>query len=178
MTEIATVSLGGIVTAATIRTGGTHMDDAIAVYIRRRYSVTISPKTAEQLKMRIGSAHPSADAGTLDVRGKRIETGLPVILKISSGEIREAIGEQLSQIVDSLRKVLEKTPPEICADIYDHGVYLTGGCANLSGMSSLITQVTGIRVIVAEKPMQSCALGLGKYIEHPERYAFLAQDRA
>lgn len=177
MTEIATVSLGGIVTAATIRTGGTHMDDAIAVYIRRRYSVMISPKTAEQLKMRIGSAHPSADGGTLDVRGKRIETGLPVILKISSAEIREAIGEQLSQIVDSLRKVLEKTPPEICADIYDHGIYLTGGCASLAGMAALITEVTGIRVILAEKPLQTCAAGLGKYIEHPERYPFFSQNK-
>ncbi|MBQ7661180.1 MAG: rod shape-determining protein [Clostridia bacterium] len=177
MTEIATVSLGGIVTAATIRTGGTHMDDAIAVYIRRRYSVTVSQKTAEQLKMRIGSAHPSADGGTLEVRGKRIETGLPVMLKINAAEIREAIGEQLSQIVDSLRKVLEKTPPEICSDIYDHGIYLTGGCASLPGMGALMTQVTGIRTIVCEKPMQSCVLGLGKYIEHPERYPFLSQKR-
>ncbi len=177
-TEVATVSLGAIVTSASLRVAGDRLDEAIMLYIKRRYNVSISPKVAELLKMRIGSVHPQTDAGQMEVRGKNLASGLPAMLQISSSEVREAMSDQIEQILDCIRQVLERTPPELCADIYDRGIILTGGCANLRGLGILLSQITGIRVTVAEKPMQSCAIGLGKFVEHPERYPYLAQYKA
>lgn len=176
-TEVATVSLGGIVVSGSIRVAGNHLDDSIATYIKRRYNVSISPKTAELLKMRIGSVHPQTDVGSLEIRGKNLASGLPSVLTVSSAEVREAMGDSLGQILDCVRQVLEKTPPELCADIYDRGILLTGGGANLRGLAPLLAQITGIRTTVVEKPMQTCALGLGMYIEHPERYPYLTPNR-
>ena len=177
-TEVATVSLGAIVTSNSIRVAGNRLDDAIMVYIKRRYNVSISPKTAEMLKLRIGSVHPQADIGSMEVRGKNLASGLPAMLSVTSGEVREAMSDQIEQILDCIRQVLEKTPPELCSDIYDRGILLTGGCANLRGLPSLLTQITGIRVTMVERPMQSCAMGLGKFIEAPERYPYLTQYKA
>ena len=128
--------------------------------------------------MRIGSVHPQADVGTIEVRCKNLASGLPAMLTVSSAEVREAMSDQIEQILDCTRSVLEKTPPELCADIYDRGIILTGGCANLRGLPNLISQITGIRVQMAEKPMQTCAIGLGKFVEHPERYPYLTQYKA
>lgn len=177
-TEVATVSLGAIVTSNSIRVAGNRLDEAIMMYIKRRYNVSISPKTAEVLKLRIGSVHPQTDAGSMEVRGKNLASGLPAMLQVTSGEVREAMSDQIEQILDCIRQVLEKTPPELCSDIYDRGIILTGGCANLRGLCNLLTQITGIRVTMAEKPMQSCAMGLGKYVEAPERYPYLTQYKA
>lgn len=174
-TEVATVSLGGIVTSSSLRVAGNRLDESIMMYIKRRYNVSISPKTAEILKMRIGSVHPQTDVGSMEVRGKNLASGLPAMLQVSSGEVREAMSDQIEQILDCIRQVLEKTPPELCADIYDRGIIITGGCANLRGLGILLSQITGIRVTVAEKPMQSCAAGLGRFVETPERYPYLAQ---
>ncbi len=177
-TEVATVSLGAIVTSSSIRVAGNRLDEAIMMYIKRRYNVSISPKTAEMLKLRIGSVHPQADAGAVEVRGKNLASGLPAMLTVSSAEVREAMSDQIEQILDCIRSVLEKTPPELCADIYDRGIILTGGCANLRGLAGLLQQITGIRVITAEKPLQCCAIGLGKFVESPERYPYLTQFKA
>ena len=177
-TEVATVSLGGIVASASVRAASAKMDDAIMLYIKRRYNVGISPKTAEALKLRIGSVHPQADAGAMEVRGKNLASGLPVTLNVTSGDVRDAVGDVMEQILDCIRAVLEKTPPELCADIYDRGILLTGGGASLRGLSVLLSQITGIRVTVAERPLQTCALGLGRFVEHPERYPYLTQYKA
>ena len=177
-TEVASISLGAIVTSGSIRIAGNRLDDAIMLYIKRRYNVSISPKTAEVLKQRIGSVHPQTDAGMLEIRGKNLTSGLPVTLNVTSGEVREAMSDQIEQIIDCVRAVLEKTPPEICADIYDRGVILTGGCANLRGLPILLSQITGVRVTVAERPFQTVALGLGRFVEHPENFPYLMQYRA
>ena len=177
-TEVATVSLGGIVASASIRTAGARMDDAIMLYIKRRYNVGISPKTAETLKLRIGSVHPQTDVGSMEVRGKNLTSGLPVTLTVTSADVRDAIGDSMEQILDGIRSVLEKTPPELCADIYDRGILLTGGGASLRGLPILLSQITGIRVTVADKPMQTAAIGLGRFVEHPERYPYLTQYKA
>ncbi len=177
-TEVATVSLGAIVTSGSIRVAGNRLDEAIMLYLKRRYNVSISPKTAEVLKMRIGSVHPQSDVGSIEVRAKNLASGLPALLTVTSAEVREAMSDQIEQILDCTRSVLEKTPPELCADIYDRGIILTGGCANLRGLPVLLSQITGIRVTMAEKPLQTCAIGLGKFVEHPERYPYLTQYKA
>lgn len=177
-TEVATVSLGAIVTSGSIRVAGNRLDEAIMMYLKRRYNVSISPKTAELLKMRIGSVHPQTDVGSIEVRGKNLASGLPALLTVTSAEVREAMSDQIEQILDCTRSVLEKTPPELCADIYDRGIILTGGCANLRGLPFLLSQITGIRVQSSEKPMQTCAIGLGKFVEHPEKYPYLTQYKA
>ena len=177
-TEVATVSLGGIVASASVRAASSKMDDAIMLYIKRRYNVSISPKTAEALKLRIGSVHPQTDVGAMEVRGKNLASGLPVTLNVTSGDVRDAIGDVMEQMLDCIRAVLEKTPPELCADIYDRGILLTGGGASLRGLPILLSQITGIRVTVADRPMQTCALGLGRFVEHPERYPYLTQYKA
>ena len=177
-TEVATVSLGGIVASSSVRAASSKMDDAIMLYIKRRYNVSISPKTAEALKLRIGSVHPQTDVGAMEVRGKNLASGLPVTLNVTSGDVRDAIGDVMEQMLDCIRAVLEKTPPELCADIYDRGILLTGGGASLRGLPILLSQITGIRVTVADRPMQTCALGLGRYVEHPERYPYLTQYKA
>ena len=177
-TEVATVSLGAIVTSSSIRVAGNRLDEAIMMYIKRRYNGSISPKTAELLKLRIGSVHPQADIGAMEVRGKNLASGLPAMLQVTSGEVREAMSDQIEQSLDCIRQVLEKTPPELCADIYDRGILLTGGCANLRGLPSLLSQITGIRVSMVEKPLQTSAMGLGKFVENPERYPYLTQYKA
>lgn len=177
-TEVASISLGAIVTSGSIRVAGNRLDEAIVVYIKRRYNVTVSLGTAEQLKRKIGSVHPQTDVGSVEIRGKNAASGLPTMLNVTSAELRDAMSDSINQIIDCIRSVLEKTPPEICADIYDRGILLTGGTANLRGLAVLLTQITGIRVTVSENPQQTCALGLGKFIEHPENYPYLTQYKA
>ena len=165
-TEVAVLSLGGIVLSTSLRTAGDELDDAIVSYIKRKYNILIGEVTAEYLKKSIGSVHPAADRGVMEVRGRNLMNGLPAIITVNSAEIREAMGEQLSHIVECIRTTLENTPPELSSDIYDNGIMLSGGGALLAGLDVLITQITGIRAMVAKNPLDSVAIGIGHVIEN------------
>ncbi len=165
-TEVAVTSLGGIVLSTSLRTAGDELDEAIVNYIKRKYNILIGEVTAEYLKKSIGSVHPAADRGIMEVRGRNLMNGLPAIITVSSGEIREAMGEQLSHIIECIRTTLENTPPELSSDIYDTGIMLAGGGALLAGLDVLITQVTGIRAMVAKNPLNCVAVGIGHVIEN------------
>ena len=165
-TEVAVTSLGGIVLSTSLRTAGDELDDAIVSYIKRKYNILIGEVTAEYLKKSIGSVHPAADRGVMEVRGRNLLNGLPAIITVNSAEIREAMGEQLAHIIECIRTTLENTPPELSSDIYDNGIMLSGGGALLAGFDVLITQVTGIKAIVAKNPLDSVAVGIGHVIEN------------
>lgn len=165
-TEVAVTSLGGIVLSTSLRTAGDELDDAIVTYIKKKYNVLIGEITAEYLKKSIGSVHPAADKGMMEVRGRNLLNGLPAIITVTSGEIREAMYEQLTHIIECIRTTLENTPPELSSDIYDNGIMLAGGGALLAGLDILITQVTGIKAIVAKNPLDSVAIGIGHVIEN------------
>lgn len=166
-TEVAVISLDGIVVSRSLRVAGDELDDAIVQYVRRRFNVTIGMATAEELKKRIGSVHWSADNAEMDVRGRNMKTGLPTTLHITSGDMREATGEQIDRIIDCIKTTLETTPPELSADIFDSGIMLAGGGALLRGLPALITERTGLKVTVADRPLDCVALGIGKGIEDP-----------
>lgn len=166
-TEVAVISLDGIVVSRSLRVAGDELDNAIVQYIRKRFNVTIGMPMGEELKKRIGSVHPSADNAEMDVSGRDMKTGLPTTLHITSGDIREATGEQIDRIIECIKNTLETTPPELSADIFDSGIMLAGGGALLRGLPALITQRTGLKVTVAAKPLDCVALGLGKGIEDP-----------
>ena len=165
-TEVAVTSLGGIVLSTSLRTAGDELDDAIVSYIKKKYNILIGEVTAEYLKKSIGSVHPAADRGVMEVRGRNLLNGLPAIITVNSAEIREAMGEQLAHIIECIRTTLENTPPELSSDIYDNGIMLSGGGALLAGFDVLITQVTGIKAIVAKNPLDSVAVGIGHVIEN------------
>ncbi len=164
-TEVAVISLGGIVLSTSLRIAGDELDEAIVAYVKRKYNVLIGESTGELLKKRIGSVHPTADRGMMEIRGRNLLTGLPAIITISSAEVREALSEQVSHIVDSIRTTLENTPPELSSDLYDHGIILAGGGALLGGLDVLINQITGIKTFIAKKPLDSVAIGIGRVIE-------------
>lgn len=164
-TEVAVLSLGGIVVSSSERVAGDELDDSIAAYIKRKYNILIGEMTAELLKKRIGSAHPATDHGAMEIRGRNLLTGLPAIVTVTSPEIREAMEDDIFHIVDSIRSTLESTPPELASDIYDTGIMLTGGGAMLAGLDLLVSRATGIRTIVSKAPMDCVALGIGKMIE-------------
>ncbi len=164
-TEVAVLSLGGIVMSKSLRIAGDELDDAIVAYIKRKYNVLIGETTAELLKKRIGSIHPATDHGAMEIRGRNLLSGLPAIVTVSSAEIREAMSDEVAHIVEGIRSTLEATPPELASDIYDTGIMLSGGGALLSGLDLLISRVTGIRTVVAKNPLDSVAVGIGKVIE-------------
>lgn len=164
-TEVAVISLGGIVVSETIRVAGDALDDAISLYMKNRHGLLIGETTAELLKKRIGTVHPNVDRGVMKIYGRSIKTGLGDELIVSSAEIREALHGKAIQIVKAIKSTLESTPPELSADIYDLGIMLTGGGAMLGGLANLITDATGIRVTVAKKPLESVCLGIGRVIE-------------
>lgn len=164
-TEVAVLSLGGIVMSSSLRIAGDELDEAIVAYIKRKYNVLIGETTAELLKKRIGSIHPATDHGAMEIRGRNLLSGLPAIVTISSAEIREAMSDEVAHIVECIRNTLENTPPELASDIYDTGIMLSGGGALLSGLDLLISRVTGIRTVVAKNPIDSVAVGIGKVIE-------------
>ena len=165
-TEVAVTSLGGIVLSTSLRTAGDEIDDAIVSYIKRKYNILIGEVTAEYLKKSIGSVHPAADRGIMEVRGRSLMNGLPAIITVTSGEIREAMSEQVGHIIECIRTTLENTPPELSSDIYDNGIMLAGGGALLSGLDLLISEITGIRAIIAKNPLDSVAVGIGHVIEN------------
>ena len=164
-TEVAVLSLGGIVLSTSLRTAGDELDDAISAYIKRKYNVLIGDVTAEMLKKRIGSVHPSFDKGVMEVRGRNLLNGLPAIINVTSVEIRESMAEQIKSIIESIRVTLENTPPELSSDIYDTGIVLSGGGALLPGLDLLVSRITGIRTVVAKNPLDCVAIGIGRVIE-------------
>ena len=163
--EVAVLSLGDIVTAQSARVGGDDMDDAIITYIRKKYNVLIGERTAEQIKIAIGSAVTVGEEESMEVRGRNLMDGLPKNVVITSGEIVEALSDTVAGIVDTIRSTLEKTPPELASDIVDRGIMLTGGGALLKGLDLLISKETGIPVFVAENPLDCVVQGTLKRLE-------------
>lgn len=176
-TEVAVISLGGIVASNSIRVAGDEFDDAIVSYLRRRRGILIGSSTAELLKVRIGSAHPSCDGGELEICGRSLDSGLGAVATVSSGEIRDALRPTLEQIIHAIKKTLEQTPPELSADVYDFGIMLTGGGALLRGFDKLISERTGIQVKVAEKPLESVCAGILRVIQSEGKMGSLLQYR-
>ncbi|QUH26055.1 rod shape-determining protein [Serpentinicella alkaliphila] len=164
-TEVAIISLGGIVTARSIRIGGDELDEAIVQYIKKAYNLMIGERTAEEVKITVGSAYPKSVEQKMIIRGRDLVSGLPKTLEITSKEIMEALKEPVSHIVDAIKYTLEKTPPELAADIMEMGIVLTGGGALLDGLDRLVRKETGMPVQIAEEPLDCVVLGTGKAIE-------------
>ena len=163
--DIAVISLGGTVVSASIKIAGDDFDDAIVRYMRKKHNLLIGERTAEDIKIRIGSAYPRPESVTVDVRGRNLVTGLPKTITATSEETEEALEDTTSQIVEAVHSVLEKTPPELAADIADRGIVLTGGGSLLYGLEELIESKTGITTMTAEDPMTAVAIGTGRYVE-------------
>lgn len=164
-TEVAVISLGGIVFSKSVRVAGDEMDQAIIQHLKRTYNIMIGERTAEEIKIAIGSAFPLKEELELQVKGRDQVLGLPKILTVTSEEIRESLREPVGAIVDAVRVTLERTPPELSADIVDRGVVLAGGGALLRGLDQLLKKETGLHVAVAEDPLSAVVLGTGKYLE-------------
>ncbi|PWM22188.1 MAG: rod shape-determining protein [Oscillospiraceae bacterium] len=167
--EVAVISLGGIVTARSVRIGGDAFDSAIIQYIKRKYNLLIGERTAEQIKIEIGSAYPFENEQPQEIKGRNLVDGLPKSITIEPYEIREALSDAISQVLDAIKSTLERTPPELAADIIDHGITLTGGGALLRGLDALISKETGINVHIAENPLDCVAVGTGRVLEDIER---------
>ncbi|MGH2690457.1 MAG: rod shape-determining protein [Actinomycetota bacterium] len=164
-TEVAVISLGGIVTSLSIRIGGDELDEAIMAYIKKEYSLMIGERTAEEIKMEIGSAFPQSDEPHAEIRGRDLVTGLPKTIIVSSEEIRRSIEEPVSSIVDTVKATLDKTPPELAADIMEKGIVLTGGGALLKGLDERLKHETGMPILVPESPLSCVATGAGRCVE-------------
>lgn len=164
-TDVAVISLGGTVVSESIKIAGDDFDDAIMRYMRKKHNLLIGERTAEDIKIKIGTCYKRPEELTIDVKGRNLVTGLPKTITITSEETYEALREPTAQIVDAVHNVLEKTPPELAADIADRGIVLTGGGALLHGLEELIEEHTGISTMTAEDAMTAVAIGTGKYIE-------------
>ncbi len=164
-TDIAIISLGGAVVSSSVKCAGDDFDDAIVRYIRKKHSLLIGERTAEELKINIGCAYPRPEILTMDVRGRNLVTGLPKTVSVSSDEIMEALTEPISKVVEAVHNALERTPPELAADIYERGIVMTGGGSLLGGLDELLEEKTGINAIVAEDATNVVAIGTGKFIE-------------
>ncbi|MFA5891250.1 MAG: rod shape-determining protein [Actinomycetota bacterium] len=167
-TEVAVISLGGMVTSESVRVAGDELDDAIVQYIKKEYSLMLGERTAEEVKMAVGSAFPIPDEPHAEIRGRDLVTGLPKTIIVSAAEIRRAIEEPVNQIVDAVKNTLDKTPPELAADIMDKGIVLTGGGALLKGLDERLKHETGMPVHVTDQPLNCVAVGSGKCLEEFE----------
>ena len=165
-TEVAVISLGGIVASRSVRVAGDELDNAIIGYIKKNYNLLIGERTAENIKIEIGSAFPYEGEAPYKIKGRNLVDGLPKDIDITPEEIRRALADPISSIMDAIRTTLERTPPELSADIIDHGITLTGGGAMLRGLDSLITQETGMPVHIAENPLDCVAEGTGKALDN------------
>ncbi|BCI59387.1 Rod shape-determining protein MreB [Eubacteriaceae bacterium CHKCI005] len=165
--EVAVISLGDIVTSCSVRVAGDKLDEAIISYVKKKYNLLIGERTAEDIKIRIGSAYPCQEEATMSIKGRNLMDGLPKNIEISSEEVREALGDSLAAIVDAIRSTLENTPPELSADIIDHGIMLTGGGALLRGLDQLISKETSMPVRIAEEPLDCVADGTGIRLQGP-----------
>jgi rod shape-determining protein MreB len=163
-TDIAVISLAGIVYSKSVRVAGNEMDEAIIQYIKKKYNLLIGERTAEQIKLEVGSAYPLDEPMTMEIKGRDLLEGIPKTLTVTDAEIREALAEPISIIVNAVRVALEKTPPELSADIVDRGIVLTGGGSLLKNLDKLLREETGLPVSVAEDPLSSVVLGTGKML--------------
>lgn len=169
-TEVAVVSLKGIVYSKSIRVGGDKMDEAIVSYLKRRYNILIGERTAEQIKVAVGTARPTGENLSIEVKGRDLVQGVPKTLIITEDEIRDALLEPVNQIVEAVRNALERTPPELASDILDRGITLAGGGALLRNLDRLITEETGLPVTVTDDPLAAVVMGSGKVLDQLELY--------
>ena len=164
-TDIAVISLGGTVVSTSIKIAGDDFDEAIVRFMRKKHYLLIGERTAEDIKIKVGSCYPRSEVDSIDVRGRNLVTGLPKTVTVTSEETEEALKETTSQIVEAVHSVLERTPPELTADIAERGIVLTGGGALLRGLEELLESKTGINTMTAEDPMKCVAIGTGKFVE-------------
>jgi rod shape-determining protein MreB len=169
-TEIAVIALSGIVTNNSIRIAGDEIDDAILQYIKKNYNIIIGEQTAEQIKIDIGNAFPTVEDTTIEVRGRDLVSGIPKTIKMTSHEVREAIQEPLSMIIEAIRLTLEKTPPELAADIVNSGIYMAGGGSQLKGIDTLVREETNLPVTIADDPHKAVVIGAGRILEDMPLY--------
>lgn len=174
--EVAVISLGGIVTSRSVRVAGDAFDTAIINYIKKKYNLLIGERTAENVKIAIGSAFPMEQETEMEIKGRNLLNGLPENILVTSAEIREALAEPLSNVVEAIKVTLEKTPPELAADIIDQGITLAGGGALIRGLDKLINKETGMPVYVAETPLDCVADGTGKVLEDIEKLREVLND--
>ena len=165
-TEVAVISLGGIVTSQSVRVGGDELDEAVQQYIKKEYSLAIGDRTAEEIKIQMGSAWPLEQELTADIRGRDLVSGLPRTLEVTTEHIREAVAEPIAAIVDAVKTTLDKTPPELAADIMEDGITLTGGGALLGGIDQRLNHETGMPIRVANEPLYSVVVGSGRALEN------------
>lgn len=168
-TEVAVISLGGIVTSKSLRVAGDELDQSIINYIKKEYNLAIGERTAEAVKIELGSAFPEEDEGTMQIKGRDLVSGLPKIIDVTEGEVREALKEPVSSIIDAIKTTLEKTPPELAADVMDKGIMLAGGGALLKGLDKLINHETHMPVHIAESPLDCVGLGAGKALDNIDK---------
>jgi len=167
-TEVAVISLAGIVYSQSVRVGGDKMDEAIVAYMKRKYNLAIGEQTAERIKITIGNAYPLDEQMTMEVKGRDMVAGIPKTVVVNSDEVREALAEPINAIVEAALLALERTPPELAADIVDKGIVLTGGGALLKNIDVLLREETGLPVMVADDPISAVVLGSGKTLDHIE----------
>ena len=166
-TEVAVISLSGVVYSNSTRVGGDKMDEAIINFVKRKYNLLIGERTAEQIKIQIGTAYPTDEILSMEVKGRDLVQGIPKTLEIKSEEIREALAEPINAIVESVKMALERTPPELSADIVDKGIVLVGGGSLLSNLDVLLREVTGLPVMLAENPLTAVVMGTGRCLDDP-----------
>jgi rod shape-determining protein MreB len=165
-TEVAVISLGGIVTAQSVRVAGDELDEAVLQYVKKEYSLAIGDRTAEEIKIQMGSAWPMEEELTADIRGRDLVSGLPRTIQLTTEHVREALAEPVSAIVDAVKTTLDKTPPELAADIMEDGIMLTGGGALLGGLDERLSHETGMPIRVAHEPLYSVVIGSGRALEN------------
>jgi rod shape-determining protein MreB len=173
-TEVAVISLGGIVYSKSVRVGGDKLDEAIIEYLKKKYNLLVGERTAEQIKIQIGSAYPNGEIKTMEIKGRDLAAGIPRVMEINSEEIREALAAEIFAIVGAVKEALEGTPPELAADIIDKGIVLTGGGALLAHLDVLLREETGLPVTVAEDPIASVVYGTGRALEQLDELRGLA----
>lgn len=169
-TEVAVISLGGVVVKKSLRVAGDELDDAIVMHVKRHYNLMIGERTAEEIKMRIGSAYPLPEEERMQIRGRDLLEGLPKMIEITSEEIRECLAEPIAAIVDAVRQTLERTPPELASDIIERGMMLAGGGSLLRGLDTLISQETGLPVHISDNPLTAVVMGAGATLDNLDRY--------
>jgi rod shape-determining protein MreB len=165
-TEVAVISLSGIVYSRSVRIAGDTMDMAILNYIKRKYNLLIGERTGEDIKIQLGSAYPMEEKMTIEIKGRDLVTGIPKTMIITDEEVRDAIWEPISTIVETVKIALERTPPELAADIVDRGIILAGGGGLLHGLDTLLREETGLPVSIAEDPLSAVVLGTGRVLDH------------
>ena len=174
--EVAVIALNGIVQSKSVRTGGDEFDAAIIAYIKRKFNLLIGERTAEQIKIEIGTAFKLDEELKLEVKGRNLINGLPKNIEVTSEDVREALQESLEKIIEAIKETLERTPPELAADIISNGITLTGGGALLKGLDKLVSQETGIDVYIAENPLDCVANGTGYVLDHMETLGDVLQS--